>query len=218
MNLLWFIPTSGDGRYLASEEQGRTTRFGYLKQVAQAADELGFVGALLPTGRFCEDAWIYASSLLPVTRRLKFLVAVRPGLMSPALASRMAITFDRISGGRLLINVVTGGSSADLAADGVHLDHDKRYELTDEFLSVWRELAKGETVNFEGDHLKIVNGRRGFEGIQDPYPPLWFGGSSAPAHKVAAKHADTYLMWGEPPHQIAEQIANVKRLAAEQGR
>lgn len=218
MNLLWFIPTSGDGRYLASEEQGRATNFGYLKQVAQAVDELGYVGALLPTGRFCEDAWIYASSLLPVTRRMKFLVAVRPGLMSPALAARMAITFDRISNGRLLINVVTGGSSADLAADGVHLDHDRRYELTDEFLAVWRDIIKGETVNFEGDHLKIVNGRRRFEGVQRPYPPIWFGGSSGPAHQVAAKHADTYLMWGEPPHQIAEQIANVKRLATEQGR
>jgi alkanesulfonate monooxygenase len=218
MDLLWFIPTSGDGRYLASEEQGRSTRFGYLKQVAQAADELGFVGALLPTGRFCEDAWVYASSLIPLTQRLKFLVAVRPGLMSPALASRMAITFDRISNGRLLINVVTGGSSFDLAADGVHLDHDKRYELTDEFLTVWRELAHGETVNFEGDHLKIVNGRRGFEGVQRPYPPLWFGGSSAAAHEVAAKHADVYLMWGEPPGQIAEQVANVRRLAEAQGR
>ncbi len=218
IDVLWFIPTSGDGRYLASEEQGRSTRFSYLKQVAQAADEVGFVGALLPTGRFCEDAWVYASALIPVTQRLKFLVAVRPGLMSPALASRMAITFDRISGGRLLINVVTGGSAVDLAADGVHLEHDRRYELTDEFLTIWRELASGEAVDFEGDHLKIVNGRRGFEGVQRPYPPLYFGGSSEAAHRTAAKHADVYLMWGEPPHQIAEQIANVRRHAEEQGR
>jgi len=218
MNVLWFIPTGGDGRYLASEAQGRSTHFGYLKQIAQAADELGFVGALLPTGRFCEDAWVYAASLIPLTQRLKFLVAVRPGLTSPAVASRMAITFDRISNGRLLINVVTGGSSLDLAADGFHLEHDARYDLTDEFLTVWRDLTSGEKVNFEGEYLKFVNGRRGFEGIQKPYPPLWFGGSSEIAHQVAAKHADVYLMWGEPPNQIAEQVANVRRRAEEQGR
>ncbi len=218
MKVLWFIPTSGDGHYLATTEQGRSTRFGYLKQVAQAADELGFYGALLPTGRFCEDAWVYASSLIPLTRQLRFLVALRPGLFSPAVSSRMAATFDRISNGRLLINVVTGGSTVDLAADGVHLEHDQRYELTDEFLTVWRELFSGEAVNFEGSHLKIVNGRRGFEAIQKPYPPLWFGGSSAAAHQTAAKHADVYLMWGEPPHQIAEQVANVRRLAEAEGR
>ncbi|HEX2620537.1 MAG TPA: LLM class flavin-dependent oxidoreductase, partial [Phototrophicaceae bacterium] len=140
MQVLWFIPTGGDGRYLGSSEQARPLKYDYLKQIAVAADEAGFAGALLPTGRFCEDAWVYASALIPHTKRLKFLVAVRPGLMSPALASRMAITFDRISGGRLLINVVTGGSSADLAGDGIHLDHDARYDLTDEFLGVWREL------------------------------------------------------------------------------
>ena len=218
MKVLWFIPTGGDGRYLASEEQGRSTKFGYLKQIAQAADELGFYGALLPTGRFCEDAWIYASSLIPLTQQLRFLVAVRPGLTSPAIASRMAITFDRISNGRLLINVVTGGSSIDLAADGLHLEHDRRYDLTDEFLSVWRDLTRGEKVDFDGEFIKFVNGRRGFEGVQTPYPPLWFGGSSEIAHRTAAKHADVYLMWGEPPHQIAEQVASVRRHAEAEGR
>src|SRR4051812_17254225 len=148
MQVLWFIPTSGDGRYLATSEQGRAANIGYLKQVAQAADELGFAGALLPTGRFCEDPWVMASALIPYTQRLKFLIAVRPGLMLPAVAARMATTFDRISNGRLLINVVTGGSDTDLAGDGIHLDHDARYDLTDEFLTIWRGLISGETVNF----------------------------------------------------------------------
>src|ERR1700679_4210343 len=108
MNIFWFIPTQGDGRYLASQEQMRQTDHGYLKQIAQAVDQLGFHGVLLPTGNSCEDAWIVASTLVPVTRRLKFLVAIRPGIMTPTLAARMTATFDRLSGGRLLINVVTG--------------------------------------------------------------------------------------------------------------
>ena len=218
MQVLWFIPTSGDGRYLATNQQGRAANIGYLKQVAQAADELGFAGALLPTGRFCEDPWVMASTLIGYTQRLKFLIAVRPGLMLPAVAARMATTFDRISNGRLLINVVTGGSDTDLAGDGIHLGHDERYGLTDEFLTVWRGLTSGETVNYEGNYLKNVNGRNGFSTLQKPYPPLWFGGSSDAAHSIAAKHADVYLMWGEPPNQIAEQIADVRAKAAAEGR
>jgi alkanesulfonate monooxygenase len=151
MQVFWFIPTHGDGRYLATSTGGRAIQFPYLRQLAQAVDHLGFSGALLPTGRSCEDAWIVASSLLSVTERMKFLVAVRPGLISPSLSARMAATFDRLSGGRLLINVVTGGDPVELAGDGLHLDHDTRYELTDEFLTVWREIMQGHKVDFSGN-------------------------------------------------------------------
>lgn len=218
VKVLWFIPTSGDGRYLGTDEQGRSPKFSYLKQIAQAADERGFYGTLLPTGRFCEDAWITASALIPYTERLKFLVALRPGLMSPAVAARMAASFDRTSNGRLLINVVSGGSDADLAGDGLHLSHDERYEVTDEFLEIWRNLLSGEKVNFEGKHLKVTNGSNAFPVLQKPYPPIYFGGSSEVGQRVAAKHADKYLMWGEPPQQVAEQIAKVRRFAEEAGR
>ncbi|WP_317134530.1 LLM class flavin-dependent oxidoreductase [Leptolyngbya sp. 7M] len=143
MDVLWFFPTHGDGRYLGTALGGRAVTSDYLKQLAGAIDALGFTGALLPTGRSCEDAWITAASLIHVTKRMKFLVAIRPGLSSPGMAARMAATFDRLSQGRLLINVVTGGDPVELAGDGLHLDHDARYDLTDEFLSVWRELMAG---------------------------------------------------------------------------
>ena len=109
MELLWFIPAYGDGRYLGTTKRGRAAEYGYYKQVAQAADYLGYTGVLLPTGQGCEDPWVLASALAAETEKLKFLVAVRPGLMSPTVAARMASTFDRISDGRLLINVVAGG-------------------------------------------------------------------------------------------------------------
>lgn len=218
MDIFWFIPTGGDGRYLGTATGGRATNAGYLRQIAQAVDELGFVGALLPTGRGCEDAWVVASSLIPLTQRMKFLVAVRPGLMAPALAARMASTFDRLSNGRLLVNVVTGGDPVELAGDGVHLSHDERYDVTDEFLDVWRGLARGDEVTFEGQHIKVTAGQLALPPVQQPYPPLYFGGSSPAAHGVAAKHADVYLTWGEPPAQAAEKIADVRRRAAEHGR
>lgn len=103
MEILWFIPTHGDSRYLGTTEGAREVNYDYMKQVAIAADSLNYDGVLIPTGRSCEDPWVIASSLIAVTAKLRFLVAVRPGLMQPGLAARMAASFDRLSGGRLLI-------------------------------------------------------------------------------------------------------------------
>jgi alkanesulfonate monooxygenase len=218
MELFWFIPTHGDSRYLGTTRGARAVDFHYMKQIAQAADRLGFGGVLLPTGKSCEDAWVTASSLISSTEKLKFLVAVRPGLMSPTVAARMASTFDRISGGRLLINIVTGGDPVELAGDGLFLDHDARYDLTDEFLHIWRKELLGEEVDFEGAHLRVKGAKVVYPPFQKPYPPLYFGGSSPAGHKVAAEHIDVYLSWGEPPHQLKEKIDHVRELAAKHGR
>ena len=218
MKVLWFLPTHGEGRYLGTAIGGRAVTPEYLQQLAHAVDSLGYTGALLPTGRSCEDAWITASSLIAVTKQMKFLVAIRPGIASPGMAARMAATFDRMSKGRLLINVVTGGDPVELAGDGLHLSHDDRYDLTDEFLTVWRGIMSGEIVDFEGRYLNIKGGKLLFPPVQTPYPPLWFGGSSAAAKRVAGKHIDVYLTWGEAPTQVAKKIEEVRQLAAEQGR
>lgn len=218
MDVHWFIPTHGDGRYLGTAIGGRAVTPDYLRQLAGAIDTLGYAGALLPTGKSCEDAWITAAALIPVTKRMKFLVAIRPGISSPGMAARMAATFDRMSQGRLLVNVVTGGDPTELAGDGLHLDKTGRYELTDEFLMVWRSVMQGETVDFAGNHLKVSGAKLLFPPVQDPYPPLYFGGSSAIAKDIAARHVDHYLTWGEPPAQVAEKIAEVRQQAAHHGR
>ncbi len=218
MNIFWFLPTHGDGHYLATQKGARAVNHAYLKQIAQAADELGYGGVLVPTGRSCEDAWIVASTLAPVTTNLKFLVALRPGIVSPTTGARMAATFDRLSGGRLLINVVTGGDPSELAADGIFLDHDERYVAADEFLTVWRDLLAGKTVDFEGKHIKVKGARQVFPSIQQPHPPLYFGGSSNAAHDLAAKQVDHYLSWGEPVAAVKEKIDDVRKRAEAQGR
>jgi len=218
MEVFWFIPTHGDGRYLGTTEGARAVSFAYCKQIAQAVDELGFSGVLLPTGKSCEDAWIVASTLVPVTEKLKFLVAVRPGLVSPTLAARMTATLDRFSKGRLLINVVTGGDPVELAGDGLFLSHDDRYELTGDFLSVWRKELEGEEVDFEGNYLQVKGGKVLYPTVQKPYPPLYFGGSSEAGLEVAAEHVDVYLTWGEPPAQVEAKINRMRRLAEAKGR
>lgn len=125
--------------------------------------------------------------------------------MQPSVAARMASTFDRLAEGRLLINVVAGGDPYELAGDGLFISHDERYEATNEFLDIWRSLLKGETVSFSGKHLKTENGRLLFPPAQHPHPPIYFGGSSKAGQETAAKHADVYLTWGEPPHLVKEK-------------
>ena len=218
MQLFWFIPTQGDGRYLGTTHQMRQTDHGYLKQIAQAVDRLGYEGVLLPTGNSCEDAWVVASTLVPLTERLKFLVAVRPGVMKPSVSARMAATFDRFSNGRLLINVVTGGDPNEAKGDGVFLTHDERYEVSDEFLTVWRRMMAGETVDFNGKHIQVEGAKLIYPPLQQPYPPLYFGGSSGPAIDLAARQLDVYLTWGEPPALVKEKIDVVRQKAAAHGR
>ena len=214
LDVFWYLPTQGDERYLGAEKGRREPTFSYLTQVTQAVDNLGYGGMLIGTSNR-QDTWITAASLIPLTRQLKFLIAVRPTLMVPAVSARMAATFDILSQGRVLLNIVTGGSTEQLQSDGVFEDHDTRYEITDEWLQIWRALSAGETIHFEGKHLRIRNGKQQIESVQKPYPTLYFGGSSEPALDVAAKHVDVYLQWGEPPAQAAEKIQRVRQLAAE---
>jgi alkanesulfonate monooxygenase len=130
----------------------------------------------------------------------------------------MTATFDRLSGGRLLINVVTGGDPKEAAAEGVFLSHDERYEVTGEFLHVWRAVLAGETCSYQGKHLKVEEARVYYPATQQPYPPLYLGGSSPAAMEIAAEHIDVYLTWGEPPAQVEEKIAQMRSLAVAKGR
>lgn len=232
VHLHWFLPTGGDGRTLVdrhahegsaggrpggpSADGVRPPDIHYLAQIATAAEHLGFEGVLTPTGTWCEDAWLVTAALVPLTRRLKFLVAFRPGLISPVLAAQMAATYQRLSAGRLMLNIVTGGDATEQRRFGDRLDHDQRYARTDEFLTVVRGAWQGRPFDFEGRHFQIAGGLTAVP--PDPLPPVFFGGSSPAAGPVAAAHADVYLTWGEPPADVAEKIAWIRRLARERGR
>ncbi len=218
LDIFWFLPTSGDTRYLGKSSSGRPATNEYLRQIAVTAESLGYDGLLIPTGSSCLDPWVTAASLVPVTSRIKLLVALRTSVSGPTATARQAATLDQALKGRLLLNVVPGGDATELAADGVFLSHDERYEAADEVLTVWRDLLQGQTVDFEGKHVTVKGAKNFFPPVQKPYPPLYFGGSSPAAHELAAKHVDAYLTWGEPPAAVAEKIADVRERAKKYGR
>lgn len=219
LTLHWFLPTGGDSRELAPagpDDHQRPPDHDYLLQVAQAAEHLGFEGMLTPAGTLCEDAWLATASLLGRTERIKFLVAFRPGFLSPTLAAQMASTYQRMSGGRLLLNVVTGAEPAELARFGDWLDKDARYARTGEFLGIVRQAWSGEPFSFEGEHYRVAEATT--REAPDPTPPIYFGGASPTAERIAADHVDVYLAWGEPPEMVGERVERVRALAAEAGR
>jgi alkanesulfonate monooxygenase len=220
----WFLPTNGgDGRQVvggghgvSAGAAGRPASVPYLGQIARSAEQLGFEAALTPTGAWCEDAWVSTAMISSLSERLKFLVAFRPGLTSPFLSAQMAGTFQNLSGGRLLLNVVTGGESHEQRMYGDFEDKEGRYARCEEFLEVVRSLWTGERVNFEGTYYRVEDAV--LSQLPDPIPAIYFGGSSEAAGRVAAKHADVYLTWGEPPEAVREKVDWIRKLAADEGR
>ena len=218
----WFLPTGGDGRDVApAPEDLRPPTLGYLSQVAGACDQLGFDAVLTPCGTACEDAWLATAPLIPLTRHLRFLVAFRPGLLSPTLAAQMASTYQRLSGGRLLVNVVIGAEDHEVARFGDFADKDTRYERAGEFLAVmraaWDTDGPGTPgADFTGDHYRVVDATT--RARPSPRPEIYFGGASPAAERIAAEHVDVYLAWGEPPAMVAERLDRMRELATAAGR
>jgi len=220
ISLHWFLPTSGDSRDVVGfgpVQARRPATLDYLAQVAKAAETVGFDAVLTPTGTWCEDAWISTAALIRETERLRFLVAFRPGFISPTLAAQQAGTFQRLSDGRVLLNIVTGGNAAEQRSFGDWLDHDARYDRTGEFIRVVRGAWSGTPFDFEGDHYQVKGAT--VLARPEPQPEIFFGGSSDQrSRETAAEHADVWLTWGEPPADAAAQLADVRARAAAVGR
>ena len=213
----WFLPTMGDSEVIGPPTRPAT--LDYLVEVAKAADEAGFKFALVPVGTTCQDAWLASAVVAGRTEKLKFLVAMRPGFVAPTLAAKMSNTLDQLTGGRVLINVVTGGYPAELAADGDFTEHDERYARTQEFMQVVRKAWTEETRwDHEGTYYRVEGGNVFPRPYQRPYPPFYFGGASEAARKVGAEETDVYLLWGETLPMVRERIADMRARAAAVGR
>jgi alkanesulfonate monooxygenase len=191
----------------------------HIERVARAHDEAGFDGVLLPHNAGWADNFLTAARAAGVTRQLKFLLAHRPGFVSPTLAARKLATLDHFTGGRLQLHVITGGRDAEQQRDGDFLGHDERYARTDEFLDIVRAVwAQDQPLDYEGRHYRVKGAFSELKPLQPDGIPISFGGASEPALQVAAKHADLYALWGETLDGTRELIRRVRKHASALGR
>ncbi len=224
----WFIPIDGDGQRIGTLEAERPPTFDYLKQVVQTAESAGFHSQLIPTrfanGLFSEnqplaETWTTATALAAVTSRIRFLIAVRPGFVSPGLFAQMAAALSNISGGRIDINVVPGGIQGDFERLGVTSSHDQRYTFADEFIGACKKLwsSPGEPVQFDGEVVKL-DGAMVSPGPAGGGPRWYLGGASPNALSLAGRQADCLLMWIQPVEDIAALMERATTAFEEEGR
>ncbi|WP_018298150.1 LLM class flavin-dependent oxidoreductase [Corynebacterium lubricantis] len=224
ISLHWFLPTYGDSRGITAGGHGagfhtgsRPADLDYLTQISLAAEKGGFQSVLVPTGLWCEDAWITTAALIARTSKLKFLVAVRPGLVSPLIIAQQALAFQKLSGNRLNINVVVGGEDHEQRAYGDYSTKEDRYRNADETLEILDHLFHNpEPLDYNGDYQKTEGAV--LRDRPDVAPQIFFGGSSQIGIEVAGKRSDVYLTWGEPTDKVVEKIERVRAQGEANGR
>jgi alkanesulfonate monooxygenase len=190
----------------------------FVRDFARTHENAGFDRILIGYHSTGPDAWAVAAHAAACTERLHMLVAHRPGFLAPTVAARTAVTHDHLTGGRVSLNIVTGGSDSDLAKDGDWTRKDDRYRRTDEFLDIVRAVwSSPQPFDYEGEFYRVKGAFSDLKPLQRPAIPIYFGGASDAAVPVGAKHADVYMFWGEPVAAVEERIAAV-RAAAPPGR
>lgn len=199
--------------------QGPTLNPPWIAAVAQAHEYGGFDRVLIAHSSASPDGFQIANFVAQQTRRLGILLAHRPGFVAPTLAARQFATLDHFSAGRVAVHVISGGDDTEQQRDGDYLNHDERYERTDEYLDVVKRAWTSETpFDHAGRHYRVTGHKSQIRPLQRPHLPVYFGGSSDAAIRIAGKHADVYALWGESLDQVADTIARVRAAAAPYGR
>jgi len=191
----------------------------YIRDFSQAHERAGFDRVLIGYYSNAPDGFLVAAHAAASTERLGLLLAHRPGFVSPTVAARKLATLDHLSRGRLALHVITGGSDTDQRKDGDYIGHDERYARTSEYLDILKAVWTSDTpVSHTGDYYQFEGALSDVKPIQQPHIPIFFGGASEAAIQVGAKHAETYMIWGEPLADVRDTIARVTAASARYGR
>ena len=217
---LWYIPNTVDAGHRLDNVAGGWADLDRSTELARLLEDHGWGGALIGTGWGRPDTFTVATAIAARTTTFKPLAAIRPGYWQPAHFASAAATLDHLTGGRLLVNIVSGQDN--LAAYGdAEGDQPQRYARTREFLQITRRLWAEENVTFRGDHFTVEGSSlrlKPFGAADGRHPRLYFGGASAAAERVSAAEADVQLFWGEPIDGVAERIDRLKALSESLGR
>ncbi|HEX4832110.1 MAG TPA: LLM class flavin-dependent oxidoreductase [Trebonia sp.] len=213
--LLWYIPNTVEPGHRGDDVTTGWADLELIAELAGIAERHGWSGALLGTGWGRPDTLTIATALAARTTTFRPLAAIRPGYWQPAPFASAAATLDHLSGGRLLVNVVSGTDDAGAYGDDV-TTNPRRYARTAEFMQLVRRLWEEEDVTFSGEYYWVKSSTLPLRPARRP--TLYFGGASPAAERVAAEHADVQLFWGEPLDGVAQRIARLGALAARAGR
>lgn len=187
----------------------------YIVRFAQAHEAAGFDRLLVGHWSDQPDGFLVTALAGLSTQKISFLLAHRPGFVSPTLAARKFATLEHLLGGRLAVHIISGGNDAEQRRDGDYLDHDQRYARTDAFLETVRKIWTAEQpVDIANEFYQAEQAWSAIRPLQKPHIPLYFGGSSEAAIRVAGKHADVFALWGESLGQTEETVKRVRAEAA----
>lgn len=215
----WFVPTAGDATCLADPAAQIEPTPELFERVVAVAEHARFEYLLVPVQTACWEAWITAAVLAGRSSRIRMLVAARPGYITPFLMAKMVTTFDRLTQGRICVNLIAGQSEAETESEGILWPKEERYERMEEEVRILKALwTTPGRVDFEGRFHTLHDSILLPRPYQQPHPPFYLGGGSDQAFEISAKHADVHLFWGDTYARIAENIGALRARAGAFGR
>ncbi|MEU7842799.1 LLM class flavin-dependent oxidoreductase [Micromonospora sp. NPDC049114] len=217
---LWYIPNQVEPGHRGDDVVEHHNSLQTLTSHARTLEDHGWDGALVGTGWGRPDTFTVATALAARTTTFQPLIAIRPGYWRPANFASAAATLDHLTGGRVLINIVSGKDNLAAYGDGEG-DQTHRYARTREFIQLVRRLWTEENVTYQGEHFRVTNSTLALRPVvrgDRRHPRLYFGGASPAAEEVAATEADVQLFWGEPLDGVAERIERLRLLGEKLGR
>ncbi|MCI0488172.1 MAG: LLM class flavin-dependent oxidoreductase [Blastocatellia bacterium] len=218
----WSLSQAGDKfrRSQATKEMSGLPSFEAQVDLCRRAEECGIDSMLMAIGFSRPDPLLLSTAIGMETSRIKFMVACRAGLISPAAFVQQINTLSTLIQGRVHINMVCGHTPHELRYYGDFLTHDERYDRTDEFLTVCRAFWNGrEPVNFEGKYYRVEDGRLNTPFISDEReaPEIYLGGNSEKAAELAVTHASCLWRFADAPMRVRPAIAPVLEKGTEVG-
>ncbi|MGE3917861.1 MAG: LLM class flavin-dependent oxidoreductase, partial [Hyphomicrobiaceae bacterium] len=219
IELGWYLPTHGDTTAFNDPVAEVGPSLALFDRVVDAAEQAGFEYLLIPVGVACWEAYMAGAYMAARHARIRPLIAARPGYINPVLLAKMISTLDHLSGGRIAVNLIAGQNEADVEAEGVSLGKEERYDLMEAEVRLLKALWTADRpVETEGRFHRLKGAVIRPRAFQQPHPRFYLGGGSRQAWEVSARHSDVHLFWGDTPERIADNIADIRKLAAKHGR
>jgi FMNH2-dependent dimethyl sulfone monooxygenase len=222
----YWLPIFGGWLRNVEDEHMQPT-WDYVSRLARRSEKIGFDITLIAELNLNDikgvdapslDAWSTAAALAAVTETLELMVAVRPTFHLPALLAKQAANIDRISGGRVSLNVVSSWWAEEAKKYGVHFDqHDDRYARTSEWLDVVDSAWKKDHFSYSGKYYSVQDLVLQPKPVSKPRPTIYAGGESETAKELISQKCDAYVMHGDSPERVAVKIRDLSERRERKG-